>query len=183
MQNLLLLHMMGVDVMEDLQEVNRQQTSLCASEASKIIFGSGVRIVQLDETSALGLVIHPNQTCAVLSRRSESLTLLRDMIAYIQGRVGVDACLISLDQEKAFDRILHSYMWDALSKMGFGKGIHKWIQLLYFNITHGHLQPLRTDISAKVNRGKSEAMFFENRADRSFIPFTVRTDYLKMLGI
>eukprot|EP00061_Rhincodon_typus_P009336 g32764.t1 len=32
---------------------------------------------------------------------------------------------------------------------------------------------------AKVNRGKSEAMFFGNWADRSFIPFTVRTGYLK----
>eukprot|EP00061_Rhincodon_typus_P004950 g23801.t1 len=36
---------------------------------------------------------------------------------------------------------------------------------------------------AKVNRGKSEAMFFSNWADRSFIPFTVRTDYLKVLGV
>jgi len=36
---------------------------------------------------------------------------------------------------------------------------------------------------AKVNRGKSEAMFFGNWADRSFVPFTVREDYLKVLGI
>eukprot|EP00061_Rhincodon_typus_P002057 g16499.t1 len=36
---------------------------------------------------------------------------------------------------------------------------------------------------AKVNRGESEAMFFGNWAARSFIPFTVRTDYLKVLGI
>eukprot|EP00061_Rhincodon_typus_P009348 g32786.t1 len=36
---------------------------------------------------------------------------------------------------------------------------------------------------AKVNRGKSEAMFFWNWADQCFIPFTVRTHYLKMLGI
>eukprot|EP00061_Rhincodon_typus_P011318 g36244.t1 len=36
---------------------------------------------------------------------------------------------------------------------------------------------------AKVNKGKSEAMFFGNWADRSFIPFTVRTDYLKVLGV
>ncbi|XP_067913684.1 uncharacterized protein [Heterodontus francisci] len=36
---------------------------------------------------------------------------------------------------------------------------------------------------AKVNHGKSEAMFFGNWADRSFVPFTVRSDYLKVLGI
>eukprot|EP00061_Rhincodon_typus_P005967 g26111.t1 len=35
----------------------------------------------------------------------------------------------------------------------------------------------------KVNQGKSEAMFFWEPADRFFLPFTVRTDYLKMLAI
>eukprot|EP00061_Rhincodon_typus_P006771 g27759.t1 len=36
---------------------------------------------------------------------------------------------------------------------------------------------------AKVNRGKSEAMFFGHWADRFFSLFTIRTDYLKVLGI
>eukprot|EP00061_Rhincodon_typus_P005645 g25418.t1 len=36
---------------------------------------------------------------------------------------------------------------------------------------------------AKVNRGKNKAMFFGNWADRSCIPFTVRTDYLKVLVV
>eukprot|EP00061_Rhincodon_typus_P012466 g38221.t1 len=36
---------------------------------------------------------------------------------------------------------------------------------------------------AKINRGKSEAMFFGNWADRSFIPFIIRTDYLKVLSV
>eukprot|EP00061_Rhincodon_typus_P015572 g43325.t1 len=64
---------------------------------------------------------------------SESLALLRDTITYVLDR-GVDSCLISLDQEKAFDRILYTYMWDALSKMGSGEGIYIWIRLLYTNI-------------------------------------------------
>eukprot|EP00061_Rhincodon_typus_P004866 g23620.t1 len=45
------------------------------------------------------------------------------MIAYMQDS-GIDTCLISLDQEKAFDRISHASMWDMVSKMGFGEGIH-----------------------------------------------------------
>eukprot|EP00061_Rhincodon_typus_P004433 g22560.t1 len=66
-------------------------------------------------------------------RISESLVLLRDMITYMQDS-GVDACLTSLHQEKAFGRISHTYMWDVLSKMGFGDRICNWIQLLYTNI-------------------------------------------------
>eukprot|EP00061_Rhincodon_typus_P012970 g39045.t1 len=38
-------------------------------------------------------------------------------------------------------------------------------------------------LEAEVNRGKSGAMFFENWADRSFIPFTIMKDYLMVLGI
>eukprot|EP00061_Rhincodon_typus_P006126 g26431.t1 len=36
---------------------------------------------------------------------------------------------------------------------------------------------------AKVNRGKSETMVFGNWANQFFVPFTIRTDYLKVLGI
>eukprot|EP00061_Rhincodon_typus_P016332 g44499.t1 len=53
----------------------------------------------------IGASPQPNQTCVILGRLiSESLALLRNMITYVQdGRV--NACLISLDQEKAFDKI------------------------------------------------------------------------------
>eukprot|EP00061_Rhincodon_typus_P016300 g44437.t1 len=36
---------------------------------------------------------------------------------------------------------------------------------------------------AKINQGKSKAMFFGNWANRSFIPFTIRTCYLKVWPI
>eukprot|EP00061_Rhincodon_typus_P014738 g41984.t1 len=36
---------------------------------------------------------------------------------------------------------------------------------------------------AKVSRGKSKVMFFGKWADQPFIPFTIGTDYLKVLGI
>eukprot|EP00061_Rhincodon_typus_P012819 g38793.t1 len=72
-------------------------------------------------------MIHPDQTCAVPGRSiPEILTIFKDMITYMQDR-GVDTCLISLDQEKIFDRISHTYMWDVLSKMGFGERICNWI--------------------------------------------------------
>eukprot|EP00061_Rhincodon_typus_P009422 g32920.t1 len=38
-------------------------------------------------------------------------------------------------------------------------------------------------LGAKVNRGKSKAVLFGNWANRSFIPFTIRTQYLKVLGV
>eukprot|EP00061_Rhincodon_typus_P011391 g36355.t1 len=115
---------------------------------------------------------------------ADSLALLGDMIAYMQGR-GVDACLISLDQ-KAFNRILHMYMRDVLSKMGFGEGICNWIRLNQSQSTVSRFLSICDQFElasgAKVNRGKSEAMVFGNRATQSFIPFTIRADYLKVLS-
>eukprot|EP00061_Rhincodon_typus_P006307 g26820.t1 len=88
----------------DRKEIrNWQPLSLLKAEykiLSKVI-ANQVRFVQ-------GSVIPNDQTCAEPGRKiSESITLLRDLIVYFQNR-GVEACLISLYQEKAFDRILQA---------------------------------------------------------------------------
>lgn len=73
--------------------------------------------------SALGQVIHPDQTCAVPSRKIlGSLALFRDTITYVQDK-GVDVYQVSLDQEKVFNGISRTYMMDMLFKMGFEKRI------------------------------------------------------------
>lgn len=85
---------------------------------------------------ALGLVIHPDQTCVVLRKKIlDTLVLFRDTIDYLQHR-WMDTCQISLvlDQEKAFDKILHIYMMDVLSMISFGEGIRYWIHLFYADI-------------------------------------------------
>eukprot|EP00061_Rhincodon_typus_P013370 g39704.t1 len=115
MQNLLLLQMMGFDFTEDLQEVKSQQASCFALEASKIIFRSKVRTVEQDEILPEGLYdMKPTDSTA-------SQSLLLSMTEFIDNSARkrllsldeltkdrrVDACLISLDLEKAFDRISH----------------------------------------------------------------------------
>eukprot|EP00061_Rhincodon_typus_P009922 g33781.t1 len=77
---------------------------------------------------------------------SESLVLLRDTIAYVQYR-GMDTCFISLDQEKAIDRVLHTrYPLSVRTLMSI-------------------CDQFELALGAKVNQGKSEAMFFGNWAN------------------
>eukprot|EP00061_Rhincodon_typus_P018361 g47510.t1 len=91
------------------------------------------KVIANQVRSVLGSVIHHDQTCAEPGRKiTGTLVLLRDTITYVQDR-GVDACVKSLDQ-KTFDRILHTYMRDVLSKLDFGERICNWIQLLNANM-------------------------------------------------
>uniref|UniRef100_A0A672FZI9 Reverse transcriptase domain-containing protein n=1 Tax=Salarias fasciatus TaxID=181472 RepID=A0A672FZI9_SALFA len=38
---------------------------------------------------------------------------------------------VTLDFNKAFDRVEHAFLWGVLDKMGFGQRFQGWIRLLY----------------------------------------------------
>jgi hypothetical protein len=42
--------------------------------------------------------------------------------------------IIKADQEKAFDRLSHEYMFTVLEKFGFGDVFVKWINIFYSEI-------------------------------------------------
>lgn len=52
---------------------------------------------------------------------SDNIGLIRHVLD-ISGSLGVDTGLTSLDQEKAFDRVKHQYLWKALSALWLGPG-------------------------------------------------------------
>ena len=58
------------------------------------------------------------------------MTLLRDVLDYIE-HTGETGILISLDQEKAFDRVDHSFLFSLLARFGFGPDFIKWIKMFY----------------------------------------------------
>ncbi|KAL7846027.1 hypothetical protein AOLI_G00242190 [Acnodon oligacanthus] len=49
----------------------------------------------------------------------------------LSNRLPVDFGLISLDQEKAFDRVDHAYLFNTLLSFGFGENFINYIKLLY----------------------------------------------------
>lgn len=79
----------------------------------------------------LPAVVGKEQTCGVRGRRiSWPLQLVRDVIAW-SGQRDVPFMLVSLDLEKAFDRVSRGFLWRVMDRMGFGPRFIGWVRLLY----------------------------------------------------
>ena len=75
------------------------------------------------------LVVAEDQTCGVLGRYiGENVTFLRDVVSYAT-MFDSPVAILSLDQEKAFDRVDWSFMCATLPKMGFATSFLQWINL------------------------------------------------------
>ena len=82
----------------------------------------------------LPTIIHPTQTVIEGRRIDYNVHLLRDLIQ-LSNTQNLEAAFIFLDQEKAFDRVNHDFLFRTLHAFGFGQTFIQWIRLLYSNAT------------------------------------------------
>ena len=76
-------------------------------------------------------IVHQDQTCGVLGRTIFSnLHLVRDVLDFI-AKTNEPAILVTLDQEKAFDRVDHDFMLRILRKFVFGSSFCRWVEIFY----------------------------------------------------
>ncbi|CAM2114281.1 unnamed protein product [Caretta caretta] len=81
--------------------------------------------------SVMADVIHPDQTYTVPGRSIfDNLFLVRDLLE-LRRRDGLSFALLSLDQEKAFDRVDHGYLLSTLQVFGFGPQFVSFLRVLY----------------------------------------------------
>lgn len=73
------------------------------------------------------------QQCAIKGRKIQNhLHNIRDIIQYTKEK-DIKGRIISLDQEKAFDRVDHNYLFKALETYNLGRQFQKWVKILYNN--------------------------------------------------
>jgi len=102
------------------------------------------KVITLHLSRVLHCIIDPDQTCSVSGRSIFSnVFLIRDVLDYIAQTDG-PAILVSLDQEKAFNRVNRSFLTDLLRHLGFGPNFCKWIAVFYNGafmqiLLNGHL--------------------------------------------
>ena len=75
--------------------------------------------------------LHRDQTYCVPGRSMvDNIYLIRDVLE-VSSSLGINTGLISLDQEKAFDRVEHSFLWKVMERFGFSAGLIAKIKVLY----------------------------------------------------
>lgn len=98
-------------------------------------------------------IIHPNQAGFVPNRSLYDHTTLTQLIISYCEQTGTNGCLVALDQEKAYDKIAHDYLWRVLEKMNFPTSFINTVKSLYQNVeTKINLNGVTSD-PIKVNRG------------------------------
>ncbi|CAM2108983.1 unnamed protein product [Caretta caretta] len=100
--------------------------------------------------SVLADVIHPDQTYTVPDRSIfDNLFLVQDLLE-LGHRDSLSFALLSLDQEKVFDRVDHGYLLNTLRAFGFGPQFVRFLRVLYAS----------AECLVKLNRTLTEPVSF-----------------------
>ena len=99
------------------------------------------------------IFVAPHQTCGVPGRYiGENVAFLRDVVE-LANEYNLPVALLSLDQEKAFDRVDWPFLFATLAKMGFGDNFIRWVRLLYTDVCSSILVNGYTSRPFKPSRG------------------------------
>lgn len=78
-------------------------------------------------------LIHPDQAGFIPGRNLYNHTRLTSLMIDYCETVEINGCIIALDQEKAYDKIAHDYLWKTLKKYNFPESFINLIKTLYTN--------------------------------------------------
>ena len=97
-------------------------------------------------------IIHASQTAVFGRKIDETVHMIRDLID-IANKEDTGAAFIFLDQEKAFDRVNHQFLYKTMEAFGIGDTFINWIKVIYSNATS--ILNINGFLSAKIrlNRG------------------------------
>uniref|UniRef100_A0A7N8WYI6 Reverse transcriptase domain-containing protein n=1 Tax=Mastacembelus armatus TaxID=205130 RepID=A0A7N8WYI6_9TELE len=91
------------------------------------------RILATRLQAVAGEVVSKSQTYSIPGRSiADSILTVRSILSKMTGEGGI---LLSIDLEKAFDRVEHGFLQAVLGKCGLGERFRAWVDLLYRDAT------------------------------------------------
>ena len=102
----------------------------------------------------MNTLIYKDQQCAAKGRKihTQHLHNIRDLITYC-GDKQTKAYILSIDQEKAFDRVDHNFLRVVLKECYLGKYFRDWVQIMYDNPTSRVL--INQNLTEEINIERS----------------------------
>ena len=82
----------------------------------------------------LSSIIYKNQTCIPRRNISCNIHNLIEIIKYANTK-NIQAAMLFLDQEKAFDRVNHDFLIKTLNHFNFGEYFTNWVKIMPKDIT------------------------------------------------
>ena len=77
-------------------------------------------------------ILHSTQTAVYGRKIDQNIHMVRDLIE-MANQTDDTAAFIFLDQEKAFDRVNHKFLFKTMAAFGIGDSFIKWVSTLYSN--------------------------------------------------
>ena len=118
--------------------------------------------------SVISTIVNENQVAYVNRFIGESGSLISDVFE-ITNSLDIEGLLMTVDIEKTFDSINHSFLMCVLKKFGFGNEFRKWIQIL-----------MKNSESCVIKGGKTTPYFMLERGTRQGDPIST---YLFILAL
>ncbi|PPR02140.1 hypothetical protein CVT24_011391 [Panaeolus cyanescens] len=100
-----------------------------------------------------GKIIHPDQAGFMKGWHIEDHTDLVHMLMHLCETKEINGAIVCLDQEKAYDRINHTYLWEVLHRFGVPQRFIDLVQSLY---SQAHTRVIINGVQSnpyKVTRG------------------------------
>lgn len=131
-------------------------------------------------------VVHSDHTCGVRGRYiGENVALLRDIMRFTE-ETNFPAVILSLDQEKEFDRVDWNFLVSTLDLMGFGPSSIAWVNFCTRISAVPSLSMATLVISfglcGACNRGVPSLLFCMSYPLRSWRPIFVLAPLLRELN-
>ena len=134
----------------------------------------------------LPLIIHGTQTAVDGRQIDNTIHMLRDLID-LANKENLEAAFIFLDQEKAFDRVDHEFLYKTMDAFGIGTNFVTWVKQIYSTaVTRVKLNGFLTEpipLMRGVRQGdplsfflyvlNSELFALQIRANQNIVGFTV----------
>lgn len=102
--------------------------------------------------NSLETIIHRDQSYCVPDRSIVNIFLMRDLLDLCR-LYEIDVGIVSLDQEKAFDRVDHDSLFSTLRAFGFGEGFMSLLGLMYKEATRLVKVGVTLSCPVQVQRG------------------------------